>query len=76
MSTFAAGQLFYRRRASPLHAARAGVCAAWSLALIGASLILFDPIVLGALLLAVLGAGAGGIAMARDVLAALDRTSA
>ncbi|HTA12268.1 MAG TPA: energy-coupling factor transporter transmembrane component T [Solirubrobacteraceae bacterium] len=59
MSTLAVGQLFYRRRASPLHAVRAGVGAVWALALIAAVVILFDPIVLGALLLAVLGAGAG-----------------
>jgi energy-coupling factor transport system permease protein len=54
-----AGLLFYRRLASPLHATRAGVGACWVLALSTAALILFDPLVLGALTLAVLGAGAG-----------------
>ncbi len=58
MNAAAAGQLFYRRRASALHAARAGVAAAWSIALLAAALILYDPIALGALVLAVLGAGA------------------
>ena len=52
-------QLFYRRLATPLHATRAGVGALWALALIAASLILYDPPVLLALLLAVLGAGRG-----------------
>jgi energy-coupling factor transport system permease protein len=50
---------FYRRLASPLHAARAGVAAAWALALTTAALVLFHPLVLCALTLAVLGAGFG-----------------
>ncbi len=50
--------LFYRRLASPLHATRAGVGAAWALALTAAALILYNPIPLAALALAVLGAGA------------------
>jgi len=49
---------FYRRLPSPLHAARAGVGAAWALALTAAVLVLFHPLVLLALTLAVLGAGA------------------
>jgi energy-coupling factor transport system permease protein len=53
------GLLFYRRLASPLHATRAGVGAAWTLALTAAALILFNPLALGALTVAVLGAGAG-----------------
>jgi energy-coupling factor transport system permease protein len=53
------GLLFYRRLASPLHATRAGVGALWTLALTAAALILFNPLALGALTLAVLGAGAG-----------------
>jgi energy-coupling factor transport system permease protein len=53
------GLLFYRRLASPLHATRAGVGACWVLALSAAALILFDPLALGALTLAVLGAGVG-----------------
>jgi energy-coupling factor transport system permease protein len=49
--------LFYRRLASPLHATRAGVGAAWALALTAAALLLYNPIPLTALTLAVLGAG-------------------
>jgi energy-coupling factor transport system permease protein len=49
--------MFYRRLASPLHATRATVGAAWVLALMGATLVLFHPLVLLALLTAVLGAG-------------------
>jgi energy-coupling factor transport system permease protein len=62
--------LFYRRIASPLHAARAGAGAAWALSLTAATLILFHPIVLLALLVAVLGAAAGagvGPALARSL---------
>ena len=51
--------LFYRRLASPLHAARASVGAAWALSLTAAALILYNPLCLLALLLAVLGAGWG-----------------
>jgi energy-coupling factor transport system permease protein len=51
--------LFYRRLASPLHATRAGVGAAWALALTVAALLLYNPISLAALTLAVLGAGVG-----------------
>jgi energy-coupling factor transport system permease protein len=50
--------LFYRRLASPLHAARAGVGIVWMVALAVATLLLFQPLVLFALALAVLGAGA------------------
>jgi energy-coupling factor transport system permease protein len=50
---------FYRRLASPLHAARAGVGAMWALALTAAVLMLFHPLLLLALTLAVLGAGCG-----------------
>jgi energy-coupling factor transport system permease protein len=50
---------FYRRLASPLHAARAGVGAMWAFALTVAALMLFHPLVLLALALAVLGAGYG-----------------
>jgi energy-coupling factor transport system permease protein len=53
------GLLFYRRLASPLHAARAGVGALWAVALTAAALILYDPLPLGALALVVLGAAAG-----------------
>jgi energy-coupling factor transport system permease protein len=51
--------LFYRRRASPLHATRATVASAWVGALIAATLLSESPVVLGALLLGVFGAGAG-----------------
>ncbi len=50
---------FYRRLASPLHAARAGVGALWAVALTAAALMLFHPLALLALTLAVLGAGYG-----------------
>jgi energy-coupling factor transport system permease protein len=51
--------LFYRRIASPLHVARAGVGALWALSLIAAALILYQPLALLALLAGVLGAGWG-----------------
>ena len=51
--------LFYRRIASPLHATRAGVGAVWALALTAATLVLYHPLALLALLLAVLGATVG-----------------
>jgi energy-coupling factor transport system permease protein len=53
------GLLLYRPLASPLHAARAGVAALWGLALIAASLLLYHPVGLAALALAVLAAGWG-----------------
>jgi energy-coupling factor transport system permease protein len=51
--------LLYRRLASPLHATRATVAAAWVCALIAATLLSESPLVLVALLVGVLGAGAG-----------------
>jgi energy-coupling factor transport system permease protein len=48
--------LIYRRRASPLHAARAGVGCAWCLSLLLAALLLSSPVALGALVLAIAGA--------------------
>jgi energy-coupling factor transport system permease protein len=51
--------LFYRRLPSPLHATRAGIGALWAAALTAAALILYNPLVLGALAVAVLGAGVG-----------------
>jgi energy-coupling factor transport system permease protein len=59
--------MFYRRLASPLHAARAGIGALWALSLTAASLILYHPLALLALLLAVLGAAAGAGVGARIV---------
>ena len=47
----------YRRRASPLHAARAGVAALYCLALGCAALLLSAPLALGALTLAIVLAG-------------------
>jgi energy-coupling factor transport system permease protein len=49
----------YRRRASPLHAARAGVGCAYCLSLLIAALVLSAPIALGAVLLAIAGAAVG-----------------
>jgi energy-coupling factor transport system permease protein len=49
----------YRRRATPLHAARAPIAASYGAALAGAALILAHPFLLGALLLATLAAAAG-----------------
>jgi energy-coupling factor transport system permease protein len=51
--------LFYRRLASPLHATRANVGAAWTIALIAAALACESPFVLAALVGALVGAGAG-----------------
>jgi energy-coupling factor transport system permease protein len=68
------GLFFYRRRPSPLHAARAGVGAIWVLALTVAALLLYDPLVLAALLAAVLAA-AGGAGVADELRRAL-RTAA
>jgi energy-coupling factor transport system permease protein len=51
--------LFYRRLPSPLHATHAAVGALWAAALTVAALVLSHPLVLGALLAAVLCAGAG-----------------
>jgi energy-coupling factor transport system permease protein len=48
----------YRRRATPLHAARAGLAAAWCLALALAALASGNPIVLALVLAAILAAGA------------------
>ena len=50
----AAAQLAYRRRASPLHAARATIAGAYGAALALAALLLEDPLLLAALLATVL----------------------
>jgi energy-coupling factor transport system permease protein len=66
--------LLYRPLASPLHATRAGVAALWALALITAALVLYHPLALAALMLAILGAarGAGvGSELARALRTAL-----
>lgn len=49
----------YRRRASPLHAARAGAGCAYCASLLVAALVLSAPVALGAVLLAIVGAGVG-----------------
>jgi energy-coupling factor transport system permease protein len=49
----------YRRRASPLHAVRAGAACAYCLALACAALVLDNPVALGAVTLSLLGAGLG-----------------
>lgn len=53
-----ARSLVYRRRASPLHAARATVAAAYGAALAVAALLTEHPLLLGSLLVCVLAAGA------------------
>jgi energy-coupling factor transport system permease protein len=53
-----AATLIYRRLASPLHATRASIGAAWTLALIVATLASEDPIVLAMLAIAIVCAGA------------------
>ncbi len=66
--------LFYRRLPSPLHAARAGVGALWALGLSVAALLLYHPLALATLVLALLGAGIGagvGREMRRALLTAL-----
>ena len=55
----ASAQISYRRRASPLHAARATVVAAYAAAIALSALLLENPLLLGALLAAVLLAAAG-----------------
>jgi energy-coupling factor transport system permease protein len=65
-----AGLLFYRPLASPLHAARAGVAAVWALALAAAALLLYHPLALLALTLALLGAG-WGAGVGRELARAL-----
>lgn len=62
--------LAYRRRASPLHAARAGAGAAYALALGTCALLVDHPFVAGALLVAVALAGAGA-----DVREAISRAA-
>jgi energy-coupling factor transport system permease protein len=61
----------YRRRASPLHAARAGVGSAFCVVMAGVALSFEHPVLLAAVLAAVLGAGAaarvGGV-VARSLL--------
>jgi energy-coupling factor transport system permease protein len=56
-------RIAYRRRASPLHAARAPIAAAYGAALATSALIVENPVLLGTLLIAVLAAAsAAGVA--------------
>jgi energy-coupling factor transport system permease protein len=59
----------YRRRASPLHAARGPIAAAYGLALAASALIVDHPLLLGALLAAVLAAAAAA-GVARELVRA------
>lgn len=64
----------YRRQATPLHAARAAAGGAYCLALVVATLVLSAPVALGAVAVAVIGAGLGarvGRQMVRAALFAL-----
>ena len=63
--------MIYVRRASPLHAARAAVGSAWCVVLALVALSFEHPLVLGALLLALLGAAAGAGVLRRVALALL-----
>jgi energy-coupling factor transport system permease protein len=65
-----AAPLLYRRLASPLHATRAGVAALWALAFTAAALVLYHPLALAALVLAILGAALGA-GVARELVRAL-----
>ncbi len=65
-----AGLLLHRPLASPLHATRAGVAALWALALMAAALVLYHPLALAALILAILGAG-WGAGVGRELTRAL-----
>ena len=51
--------MIHQRRASPLHAARAGAAWSWCLALVGAAIALDHPAVLATLLVVVLAGAAG-----------------
>jgi energy-coupling factor transport system permease protein len=64
------GLFLYRPLASPLHATRAGVAALWALALTAATLVLYHPLGLAVLALAVLGAG-WGAGVGRELARAL-----
>jgi energy-coupling factor transport system permease protein len=69
MTLGSASRIAYRPRASPLHAARPTIAAAYGLAIALAALIVEHPLLLGALLIAVLLA-AFGAGVGRDLLRA------
>lgn len=52
-----AGALTYRRLPSPLHAARASVAAVWAASLLAATVLLYHPLALAAIAIAVIAAG-------------------
>ncbi len=67
-------RIAYRRRASALHATRAPIAAAYGAALAGSALIVENPVLLGALLVAVLLA-ASAAQVGRQILAAVRVTA-
>lgn len=73
MSVMGASRIAYRRRPTPLHAARATIAAAYGASLATAALIVGSPLMLGVLLLAVLAAAAAS-GVGREILRAA-RTS-
>jgi energy-coupling factor transport system permease protein len=69
MTLGSASRIAYRPRASPLHAARPTIAAAYGLAIALAALIVAHPLLLGALLIAVLLAACGA-GVGRDLVRA------
>jgi energy-coupling factor transport system permease protein len=67
-------RIVYRPRASPLHAARAPIAAAYGAALAAGALIVEHPLLLGALLVAVVGAAVGA-GVARELALVARRTT-
>jgi energy-coupling factor transport system permease protein len=67
-------RIAYRRRASPLHATRAPIAAAYGAALAAAALIVEHPLLLGALLFAVLAAAAAA-GVGRELVGAVRYTA-
>ncbi len=75
MSTLAGvNRIAYRRRASPLHAARAPIAAAYGAALGASALLLENPVLLGTLLISVLAAAAAA-GVARQLLGVVRATT-
>ncbi len=74
MSAPAHARIAYRRRASPLHAARATVVGAYCAAIALAALLTEHPLLLGSLLATVLAAGAAA-GNGPQLLRALRRTA-
>lgn len=75
MSTLAGvTRIAYRRRASPLHATRAPIAAAYGAALAGSALLVENPVLLGVLLIAVLVASSAAH-VARQLYSAVRLTA-